>query len=77
MQVAPAWVCGDADGNGSGPDIADLVYLVDYMFGQPAGPPPVEFQAADVNGDSALDIADLLNLVEYQFNSGPAPTCGL
>ena len=31
--------CGDVNGNGSGPDIADLVYLVAYMF--QGGPAPV------------------------------------
>ena len=32
--------CGDVNGNGAGPDIADLVYLVAYMFS--SGPAPVE-----------------------------------
>ena len=37
---APAEMAAtDVDGNGSGPNIADLVYLVNYMFN--GGPPPV------------------------------------
>ncbi|MFH1686623.1 MAG: LamG-like jellyroll fold domain-containing protein [bacterium] len=67
---------GDIDHNGSGPDIADLVFLVNYMFNGGSEPPCME--EADVNGDSAgPDIADLVYLVNYMFNGGPAPIlCG-
>lgn len=64
---------GDVDNSG-GPqiDIADLVYLVDYMF--TGGPDPVCMQAADIdNSQSDPDIADLVYLVDYMFNQGPAP----
>lgn len=57
-------------------DIADLVYLVDYMFN--AGPEPECFEEADVDGsgDEPIDIADLVYLVDYMFNNGPEPlTC--
>ncbi len=65
-------VRGDVNHDGVGPDIADLVYLVEYMFS--AGSLlacPVE---ADVNGDGVgPDIADLVYLVSYMFSSGPPP----
>ena len=32
------YICGDIDGDGSDLNIADLVYLVDYMFN--GGPEP-------------------------------------
>lgn len=54
-------------------DIADLVYLVTYMFDLgPAPPCPGE---ADVNSDGTgdIDIADLIYLVDYMFNGGPPP----
>ncbi len=52
-------------------DIADLVYLVTYMFdGGPLPPCPGE---ADVDASVLIDIADLIYLVDYMFNSGPAP----
>jgi hypothetical protein len=62
----------DIDHNGTGPDIADLVSLVDFMFGGgTALACPAE---ADINGNgSGPDIADLVYLVEYMFSSGPAP----
>ncbi len=66
-------VCGDVDGSGQEPDVADLVYLIGYMFLN--GPEPPEFRAADVNGDGLIDISDLIILVFYIFRNGPAPTC--
>jgi len=64
---------GDIDHNGSGPDIADLVYLVAFMFN--GGPPPPCMEEADVNGDGSAvpDIADLVYLVAYMFQGGPPP----
>lgn len=64
---------GDVDGDLEGPNIGDLVYLVDYMFN--SGPPPPLELAANVDGLGALDIADLVYLVDYMFNGGPAPVC--
>ncbi len=54
-------------------DIADLVYLVDYMFNQ--GPAPVCFDESDVNGDGGgvLAIDDLVYLVDFMFNGDPPP----
>jgi len=63
---------GNIDGLlGESIDIADLVFLVDYMFS--GGPAPPVFEEADFNGDGSLDVADLVGLVEYMFNGGPPP----
>lgn len=65
-------VRGDVDQNGSGPDIADLVYLVSYMFG--GGPIVACPETADINGDEApSDITDLVYLVSFMFQQGPPP----
>jgi hypothetical protein len=67
-------MCGDVDGDGDPLiTIADLVYLVDYMFNQ--GPPPPVEAAADMDGSGGIDIADLVYLVDYMFNDGPPPVC--
>lgn len=63
---------GDIDDNGSGPDIADLVALVGYMFGGESYPgcvdPPNYRAEADINGDGVgPDIVDLVALVNYMF----------
>ena len=66
--------CGDMDGSGGTLiDIADLVYLVDYMF--TGGPAPPYFELADINADGAIDISDLVYLVDYMFNGGWPPPC--
>ncbi len=64
-------VAGDVDGSGGGVDIADLVYLVTFMF--QGGPPPVPYESANVNCIGDIDIADLVYLVSYMFQGGPQP----
>ncbi len=65
---------GDVDGNGIGPNIADLTYLTDYLFS--GGPPPPVMGNADVNGSGVPpNVADLTYLVEFLFGTGPAPVC--
>lgn len=74
MRLWPVVECGDIDGSGEGPDISDLIYLVDYMFN--GGPLPPVMEEADVDGSGGdIDIADLVYLVDYMFNSGPEPEC--
>ncbi len=54
-------------------DIADLVYLVAYMF--QGGPPPSCFEEANVDGIDEIDIADLIYLKDFMFGTplGAAP----
>ena len=66
--VEPAYICGDIDGDGSDPNVADLTYLVDYLFR--GGPPPPVMDAANVDGINGVNISDLTALVEYLFRSG-------
>jgi len=76
---------GDIDHNGTiEPDIADLVYLVTYMFQNGPAPlcddpyepecPDNYFVESDIdgNGTCSPDIADLVYLVTYMFQDGPA-----
>ena len=61
---------GDADSDGS-LNIADVIWLVDYIFF--GGPPPPCFEEGDVNGDGAINIADAVHIVQYIFFGGPPP----
>jgi len=56
-----------------GCNIADLTFLVAYLFG--GGVAPVCQSEADVNADpeSLINIADLTYLVAYLFGGGPEP----
>jgi len=64
---------GDVDNDGFGPNIADLVYLVSFMFS--GGEEPACMAAANVdNSPTDLpDIADLVYYVSYMFEGGPPP----
>lgn len=55
-------------------DIADLLYLIDYMF--QGGPEPVCFDEGDIDASATvpLDIGDLVYLIDYMFTGGPVPT---
>jgi hypothetical protein len=64
---------GDVDLS-EGIDIADLVYMVDWMFS--GGPAPVAYDAAQMDGLGEVDISDLVYIVDYMFNDGPPPVGG-
>ncbi len=71
--VSPAhlqFICGDADGDGD-VNIADVTYLVAYMF--TGGPVPVPYLAGDCDNDGQVNVADITWLVAYLFYGGPAP----
>ncbi|MFH2050180.1 MAG: right-handed parallel beta-helix repeat-containing protein [bacterium] len=57
-------------------DVADLVYLVDFLF--KSGPPPLCSEEGNVDNYETtpglpIDVADLVYLVNYIFKSGPPP----
>jgi len=69
---AQFFVRGDVDGSGS-IDIADLTYLVDYLFR--GGPLPPCTEGGNVDGDAGnqINVGDLTYLVAYLFRGGPPP----
>ncbi len=69
---------GNADGlTGSGGevDVADLTYLVAYLFMGGPEPPCIDEGNVDglVSAGGPIDVADLTYLVAYLFLGGPAP----
>ena len=61
---------GDANGDGV-VNIADAVYLINYLF--IGGEPPIPMEAGDVTCDGVVNIADVVYLVSYLFMGGPPP----
>jgi len=61
---------GDLTGDGK-VNIADVVFLIDYLFKQ--GPPPIPPEMADFNRDGAVNSADVVYLIDYLFKGGSAP----
>ncbi len=63
---------GDVD-NDNVATLADIIYLVDYLFGGGAGPVPF-LHLGDVDGSGgAPALADVNYLVNFYFNYGPCP----
>ncbi len=69
--------CGDANDDLT-VDIADAVYIIQYIFAGGAAPRDCQVQAglADANGDCAVDISDAVFLIQYIFAGGARPHCG-
>jgi thermitase len=63
------------EGPGGSADVADLTYLVAYLF--QGGPPPPCPEEANVNGifgpGGPIDVDDLTFLVAFLFQGGPEP----
>ncbi len=63
---------GDANGDGA-IDVADVTYLINYLFLQGSAPDPMAL--GDANCDGMVDVADLMHLINYLFLGGQPPGC--
>ena len=65
---------GDVNGSGGNDpwNVADLTYLVDFLFRGGPAPVPIELNG-DANCDLAVNVADLTYFVDFLFRGGPAP----
>jgi hypothetical protein len=70
---SPSFTHGDANGDGE-VNLADAVYIVNYLF--IGGPPPDLLEAGDANGDGDVDLADAVYIINYLFIGGPPPGGG-
>jgi 6-phosphogluconolactonase (cycloisomerase 2 family) len=69
---APWYIRGDANSDWT-IDIADVVYLLNYLF--LGGPAPDPLAAGDINCDGMIDAGDAAYLLDYLFVNGPPPGC--
>jgi hypothetical protein len=63
---------GDANGDGI-VDVADVVYLVNFLYRN--GDPPAPMEAGDANCDGIVNVGDVIYLVNYLYKDGPPPSC--
>jgi hypothetical protein len=63
---------GDATGDGL-VNVADIVYLVNYLYRGGSEPTPVE--AGDATCDGVVNVADVVYLVNYLYRGGDPPAC--
>ncbi len=64
------YLAGDANHDGA-IDVADVVYLVNYLFLGGSQPDPLE--SGNANGLGQVDIGDVIYLMNYLFLGGPPP----
>ena len=63
---------GDATGDGL-VNVADIVYLVNYLYRGGSEPRPPE--AGDATSDCVVNVADIVYLVNYLYRGGDPPAC--
>lgn len=68
--VFQTFIVGDATGDGI-VDVADVVYLLNYLY--KGGAPPDPLARGNVNGDGIVDLADIIYLLNYLYKGGPPP----
>lgn len=68
--VVAAYLCGDANGDEQA-NVADAVFLINYVFKGGAAPDPVE--AGDANCDGFANVADAVYMINYVFKGGSEP----
>jgi len=70
--ISQSFVDGDANGDWL-VNVADAVYLINFVF--KGGPAPDPYEAGDANCDGNPDVGDAVFLINYIFKGGAAPGC--
>ena len=52
-------------------NVSDVVYLINYLFGE--GPQPDPYESGDATGDGKVNVLDIIYLINYLFLGGPPP----
>ena len=53
--------------------VADVVFLINYLFKGGPGPDPLE--SGDLNCDGKVSVSDIVYLINYLLKGGPPPGC--
>ncbi|UCD17946.1 MAG: dockerin type I repeat-containing protein, partial [Candidatus Zixiibacteriota bacterium] len=62
------YACGDANGDGD-VNLLDILYLIDFLYGNPTGPAPDPMESGDANADGDVNLLDILYLIDYLYGS--------
>jgi hypothetical protein len=66
-------LCGDINGDGTAKDIADFVYLLDWLFSGGAEPP--NLQAANCGGCGGVNVYDAVRMFCWMWSECPEGQC--
>jgi len=72
VDIMLPYVCGDANGDEE-INVADAVYMINYVFKGGSAPDPLESGDANCDGDD--NVADAVYVINYVFKGGQAPCC--
>ena len=72
ITFAQGFLCGDANSD-QAVNVADAVFIINYVFRSGIAPDPLE--AGDANFDGDVNIGDAVYLINYVFRDGDAPVC--
>jgi len=70
------YACGDANSDES-INLIDILFLIDFLYGNPQGPAPMPLESGDANADYAVNLLDVLYEIDFLYGSpaGPEPVC--
>ncbi len=70
------YICGDVTSD-SNINLLDVLFLIEYIYGNPRGPAPEPLESGDVTGDGIVNLLDVLYIIDYIYGvpPGPAPAC--
>ncbi|MBN2227000.1 MAG: VCBS repeat-containing protein [candidate division Zixibacteria bacterium] len=68
--------CGDANSD-EAINLLDILFLIDFVYGDPPGVAPDPIEAGDANADDNINLLDILYLIAFLYGSppGPEPLC--
>ncbi len=70
FSLVAAYLCGDSNGDDQA-NVADAVFLINYIFKGGAAPDPEE--SGDANCDLNVNVGDAVYQINYVFSGGPEP----
>ncbi len=65
---------GDFNGDGIGPNLVDIMDMIQWLYRN--GPPPPFINQSDANGDCTPNVLDITSLIAFLYKDGAAPVCG-
>ncbi len=52
-------------------NLVDILYVINFVYGNPAGPAPIPPSSGDVNGDCVVNLLDILLLINCKYGNPP------